>query len=74
MRYILISLLSGYIGAGLFNGLLLQRAIPALNPLGVAYIMATWPQQIACGRKESGCDPSPPKFLTPYLFSFETEN
>lgn len=70
MRPVIIFAAGAYVGAGLFAGLLMQRAVPALNPLGVSYIAATWPMQIACARKSSGCSPMPPASLSPYLFSF----
>jgi hypothetical protein len=68
-RLILTSLVSAYFGAGLFAGLLMQRAIPALNPLGVAFIAATWPNQIRCARVESGCE-AVPQWVAPYVFTF----
>ena len=63
-------LLSAYLGAGLFAGLLMQRAIPALNPAGIAYMAVTWPRQIICARVDSGCSTEPPASLEPYFFSF----
>lgn len=60
---------SMYVGAGLFAGLMMQRAIPALNPLGVAVIAATWPNQIRCARVSDDCEPIP-SWLGPYVFSF----
>lgn len=69
-RFILTVTVSAYLGAGLFAGLLMQRAIPALNPLGVAYVAATWPRQIICARPEAGCDNAVPDAIAPYLFSF----
>ena len=73
LRFIRIAaaaLLCIYLGAGLFAGLLMQRAIPALNPLGVTYIALTWPYEIQCARTESNCSTDPPAWLVPYLFSF----
>lgn len=70
MKLILTAIISVYLGAGLFAGLLMQRAIPALNPLGVAYIATTWPKQIICAWTSSGCDTGPPERLAPYLFRF----
>lgn len=58
-----------YLGAGLFAGLMMHRAIPALNPLGVAFIAATWPNQIRCARVESACD-AVPEWAGPYIFTF----
>lgn len=69
-RIILTHLIAAYLGAGLFSGLMMQRAIPALNPLGVAYIAVTWPGQIICARTDSGCDNTPTATLARYLFSF----
>ena len=69
-RVILTHLIAAYLGAGLFSGLLMQRAIPALNPLGVAYITLIWPDQIICARTNSGCDNTPPPVVAKYLFSF----
>ena len=63
--------LAMYLGAGLFAGLMMQRGIPALNPLGVTFIGLTWPNQVRCARVESACDPTGPEWLHPYLFSFE---
>lgn len=70
IRASIIFATGAYLGAGLFAGLLMQRAIPALNPLGITYIAVTWPMQIVCARKDSGCEAAPPKVLAPYLFSF----
>lgn len=70
MRLLLVAALSAYLGAGTFAGLMMQRAIPALNPLGVAFIAATWPNQVRCARVSAGCDPTPPEWAQPYLFTF----
>jgi hypothetical protein len=69
IRYATISILSAYIGAGLFAGLMMQRAIPAINPLGVALIALTWPNQIRCARISSDCEPIP-QWMSPYIFTF----
>ncbi|MGN6770653.1 MAG: hypothetical protein ACTHJQ_12535 [Rhizobiaceae bacterium] len=68
-RYILVSLVSAYLGAGLFAGLLMQRAVAPLNPLGVAFIAVTWPNQIRCARISSGCD-AIPAWASSYIFTF----
>lgn len=70
-RTITACLLSAYLGAGLFAGLLMQRAIPALNPVGIAFMAVTWPRQIICARIDSGCSTEPPAGLAPYFFSFD---
>lgn len=69
-KLVITATTSAYIGAGLFAGLLMQRAIPALNPVGVIFIAATWPNQIRCARVESNCD-AVPKWAAPYVFSFQ---
>lgn len=73
MRKALTIALSMYLGAGLFAGLMAQRAVPALNLVGVVFITMTWPNQIRCARVESKCDAIPSK-LAPYIFSFKGEN
>lgn len=70
IRLILVACVSAYLGAGLFAGLLMQRAIPALTPLGVGYVAMTWPRQIICARVQSGCNPEIPDSIAPYLFKF----
>lgn len=69
IRYITVSIVSAYLGAGLFAGLMMQRAIPAINPIGVAFIAATWPNQVRCARVVSGCKPIP-SWAKPYIFTF----
>lgn len=73
IRYAAVCLVSLYLGAGLFAGLMMQRAIPAINPLGVALIAATWPNQIRCARVSSGCEPIP-SWAAPYIFTFSKES
>ena len=60
-----------YIGAGLFGGLLMQAAIPAINPLGVAYYAATWPAQIYCAPVSRGCNVTPNESWGAWMFSFD---
>lgn len=69
-RKLAVFALAMYLGAGLFAGVMFQRAIPALNTLGIAYVAATWPNQVRCARVDSACDPTPPEWLQPYVFSF----
>jgi hypothetical protein len=66
MRRILTHALSVYIGAGLFAGLLMKAAVPAINWIGVAYIAATWPVQIYCAPIRRECEVEPPD----WAFSF----
>lgn len=64
-----VAIVSLYLGAGLFAGVMMQRAIPAITPVGIVFIAATWPNQVRCARKSAGCDPIP-EWVTPYIFSF----
>lgn len=69
IRYAAISLVSLYVGAGLFAGLVMQRSVPALNPTGVVMIAITWPNLIRCARVSSECEPIP-AWMAPYIFTF----
>lgn len=69
MKTAIIVLVSMYAGAGIFAGLLMQRAVPALNPVGAAFIAATWPNQIRCARLSAQCD-AVPEWIGPYAFTF----
>lgn len=69
IRFLLTVLISGYLGAGLFGGMLMQRAIPPMNALGVAYITLTWPRQMICATPDSGCSNTPPEWISVHMFS-----
>lgn len=71
-RLLVVSVVSAYLGAGLFAGLLMQRAIPAINPVGVLFIAITWPNQLRCAREASGCQ-GVPTWAARYVFSFPEE-
>jgi hypothetical protein len=67
---------SAYIGAGLFGGLVMQAAVPAMNSFGVAYYAATWPAFLTCARKDvANCNPLtlPPMWLSQHLFTFNED-
>lgn len=68
-KLLITALVSMYLGAGLFAGLMMQRAVPALNPLGVGVVAITWPNQIRCARVSSDCEPIP-AWAAPYIFTF----
>lgn len=75
-RLVLTHILAAYIGAGLFSGLLMQRAIPAINPLGLAFIAVTWPEQIRCGGTVSECEVPIERVserAQSWMFSFDTK-
>jgi len=74
MKRLILFAAGMYFGAGLFSALLMKQAIPALNPLGISYIGATWPAQIYCARTSRGCNAMPPEWLRPYFFTFRGDN
>ena len=67
-------LVSAYVGAGLFGGLVMQAAIPAMNGIGVAVYASSWPAFLYCARHDIGtCDPFShiPLVVQGYMFTFE---
>ena len=68
-RIIATHLVAIYLGAGLFAGLLMERAVPAMNAAGVAFVALTWPRQIICARAETACSTTPPA----WAFSFKED-
>ena len=74
MKEILKLLCAAYIGAGLFGGLIMQAAVPAMNWRGVVYYSATWPAFLHCARSDiTSCSilTQPPVWMTQYFFTFE---
>lgn len=59
-------LASAYLLFGLFFGLGMERHIPAMNGLGVAYYMITWPAFFA-----SGAFGAPSPYVPEWAFTFE---
>ena len=58
MRFIFTVVVSAYIGAGMFGGLVMQSAVPAMNTFGVVAYGVTWPAFLHCARRNlSECDP-----------------
>ena len=56
-KKILTHLLAMFVGAGLFGGITIGAAIPAMNIYGVVYYVITWPITIYC--VANNCDPFP---------------
>lgn len=50
MKFILTHAVASYVGAGLFGGLVMQTAVPAMNTFGVAYYAAAWPAFLHCAK------------------------
>ena len=74
MKSILTHIAAAYMGAGLFGGLVMQAAVPAMNTLGVAYYTAAWPAFLHCAKsKLAECDPMSiiPEGLRPAMFNLE---
>lgn len=67
MKLVFISLVSMYIGAGIFGAALMSQALP-LNILGQLYLVVAWPKTIYCANVENNCSPVPPVEWAPYLF------
>ena len=73
-RYIIVSFLSMYLGAGLFGGLIMKQAIPEMNGLGVAYYAVTWPEHVYCAPVHRGCKPLLARFpvrAQAWFFTFD---
>lgn len=74
MKFILTHAVASYVGAGLFGGLVMQTAVPAMNTFGVAYYAAAWPAFLHCAKsKLADCDPMSiiPEGWRPLMFTFE---
>lgn len=70
MRQFLVGLSLGYIAVGLFMGVSMASAIPALNWKGVAYYAAAWPVFLASG---TGLLPITP-WVPSWSFTFDRKN
>lgn len=64
-------LLAMYLGAGLFGGVLMAIAIPALNGFGVVYYMLTWPAHVYCAPAERECSAVPEPEHAAWMFTLE---
>lgn len=61
-----------YVGAGLFGGLLMSQAIPAMNAIGVAVYALIWPRFIYCAPVTRECEALSafPDWAQALMFSF----
>jgi hypothetical protein len=58
LKTIVTVIVSGYLGAGLFGGLVMQTAVPAMNTFGVAAYAVSWPGFLYCARSDfDDCQP-----------------
>lgn len=73
MRRVLTHLAAIYLGAGLFGGLMMGQAVPALNWLGIGYYALTWPAQVYCAPDYTRCDPLPNPDGAAWMFTFDTK-
>lgn len=71
IKIIFTHLLTAYLSVGIFSGVLLQRAVPALNILGITYVTITWPNMIRCARASSNCDALPDLETAKYFYTFD---
>ncbi|MBW3243407.1 hypothetical protein KUV57_12105 [Epibacterium sp. DP7N7-1] len=75
-RSIFAAIFWAYFGAGMFGGLVMQAAVPAMNGLGVAYYAATWPAFLHCARSDvTSCNPLtlPPPWIGKHLFDLDEQ-
>lgn len=70
-KQILTHVTAVYFGAGLFGGLLLQQAMPAMNAIGVTYYAITWPGQIYCARTSRNGSAMPPDSVSSFFYTFD---
>lgn len=61
-------LLAFYLMFTALAGLAMKAVIPALNPLGVAYVGITWPVAMACVATGNTCSNVPPERYAYWLF------
>ncbi|KPH68605.1 hypothetical protein [Novosphingobium sp. ST904] len=52
--------LATYLFIALVGGLAMKTVLPALNPLGVAYVGLTWPVAMTCVALDNRCSAIPP--------------
>lgn len=71
MKYINCFLLGLYLGIGLALAVALKAAIPAMNWLGMTYIVLSWPLQAYCNTHACGLIPEIPEELSAWFFSFD---
>lgn len=57
-----------YLAYSLIAGMAMKATMPALNPLGVAYIGMTWPVPMTCVAIHSDCSVVPPLKYARFLF------
>ena len=60
-----------YLFVSVIGGFAMQAVIPALNPIGVAYVGLTWPIAVGCTAVRAECSNIPPKQYGAWLFTFE---
>lgn len=70
-KLLLTHLIAFYLGAGVFGALLVKQGVPPINLLGMSYLIGMWPKVLYCTPVNRGCEPMPPEWLAPFMFSFE---
>lgn len=67
----LYGVLAAYLLVALIGGLAMKTVLPALNPLGIAYVGLTWPVAMTCVALDNPCSAIPPSQYASWLFTFE---
>jgi len=62
-----------YLVVAMLGGFGMKTAIPALNPLGMAYVGLTWPIAMGCVATHSPCNAIPPERYARWLFTFSEQ-
>lgn len=65
--------LAAYLTMATIAGFAMKAVIPALNPLGIAYVGLTWPVASGCVAVHADCSAIPPRRYSRYLFSFSDD-
>lgn len=54
IRYLIVAVISGYLGAGLSLGLVMAQVLP-LTSVGVGVYAASWPYHVYCATEGAHC-------------------
>jgi hypothetical protein len=63
--------LASYLAIAVVGGFAMKSVLPALNPLGMAYVGLTWPVAITCVALRNTCSVVPPERYASWLFTFK---
>ena len=66
--------LTAYLIQATIAGFAMKAVIPALNPLGIAYVGLTWPIASGCIAIHAECSAVPPQRYAGWLFTFDQQD